>query len=300
VWGLWILSAASLALPVPGRLLVEAPPFGSAIVAQDGRIVRLGGWYDTAWSPDGSVVAGIRGRRLAVLDDRGAPRWTRRPHAAPAQPDWSPDGRRLAYRAGPALHVVGADGRHDRVVARGLRFAGPRWGPQGQLAWADARGAVHLAGGRRSAPGPPVRPGGLQWSADGTRLAAVSGTVVRVLDPATGALVRRIASPPRDHFQLGAYVGGQLVLYRHDFTRGTTHVTAGGGTLFAGRGIVADLTPSPDGRSVLLGRRGRDTWDFRPLASGARRAVRHVTRRLNPRATGLWAFPTVRGWRPTE
>jgi hypothetical protein len=35
-------SARPLAFPVPGRLLVEAPPFGLAIIEHDGRMVRLG------------------------------------------------------------------------------------------------------------------------------------------------------------------------------------------------------------------------------------------------------------------
>jgi WD40-like Beta Propeller Repeat len=309
-------TAGPLALPVQGRLLVEAPPFGLAIVEHDGRIARLGNWYDAAWSPDGARVAATHGRTLAVLDETGTVRWIdRRPaNAPPMQPDWAPDGRRLAYRSGRALRVVADDGRRDHAVANGLQFAGPRWRPgtPGQLAWADRHGSIHVldvAAARSrwtSPPGPPVRPNGLHWSTDGATLAAISGSTVRIFDATRGALLRRLSASRHNHFQFGAFARDQLILVRHDFTRGTSRVTriparrprAAERTVFAGRGSVLDATPSPDGRMVLLGRRSRDEWQFWPLfAAAAPRSIHGVTRRLNPQATGTWAFPTTRGWR---
>jgi len=311
-----VRTARPLALPVPGRLLVEAPPFGSAIVEHDGRVVRLGNWYDAVWSPDGQRVAATDGRAFAVLDEMGTVRWSdRRPaDAPPIQPDWASDGRLLAYRGGRSLRVVADDGRRDHAVAEGLQFAGPRWRPRfpRQLAWADRHGAVHLldvAAGRTrwtSPPGPPVRPSGLHWSPDGSTLAAVSGSVTRMFDARHGVLLRRLSASRHDHFQYAAFAGDQLVLVRHDFTRGTSRVTrvparsarAAERTVFAGRGSVVDVTPSPDGRMVLLGRRSRDEWQFQPLSGTApTRSIPGVTRRLNPQATGIWAFPTTRGWR---
>ncbi|HWK28199.1 MAG TPA: hypothetical protein VNS09_16660 [Solirubrobacter sp.] len=291
--------AAALALPAPGNLLVEAPSFGLAIVAQDGHVTRLGRWYDGAWSADGSVIAAVGDRRLVTLDDRGRVRW-RLPRREPAQPDWSSDGARLAYRDGAALRVVRADGRGDHARAARLGPAGPRWRPgaRGQLAYADARGVVRLLDGARTAwtsdSGPPVRPYGLRWSADGTRLAAISGSVVRVFDGATGRLVERIGTTRRNHFQLGVYAGGDLVLVRHDFSRGTSVVTRGTRTVLRGRGSVSDVTASPDGAWLLLGRRYADRWELR--SAGATREVHGVTRRINPGASGRWAFPIVRGW----
>ena len=107
-------AARSLALPVPGRLLVEAPPFGLAIVEHDGRIAQLGNWYDAAWSPDGARVAAIYGRTLAVLDETGTVRWIdRRPaNAPPTQPDWRLTGGALptaaAGRRASSLMMAGA------------------------------------------------------------------------------------------------------------------------------------------------------------------------------------------------
>jgi hypothetical protein len=115
----------------------------------------------------------------------------------------------------------------------------------------------------------------------------------------------RLSASQHDHFQCAAFAGNQLVLVRHDFTRGTSRVTrvqarsarAAEHTVFAGRGGIVDVTPSPDGRIVLLGRRSSDEWQFQPLSgtSPARR-IHGVTRRLNPQATGRWAFPATRGW----
>jgi hypothetical protein len=295
-----------LTLPVSGRLLVEAAPFGAAVVAADGSVTRLGEWYDSAWAPDGGGVAAVRGDELAVIDAAGAVQWRLR-RAEPVQPDWSPDGRRLAYRSGGVLRVVGADGRGDRAVARGLRFAGPRWRPgaRDQLAWVDERGSVRVRGAWRSAPGLQVRPYGLLWSQDGKFLAAISGSYVRIFDGDDGRLLRRVTTRRHNHFQFGTFAGDALILVRHDFTRGTSRVSAlrspraGERTLFAGRGTVGDVTASPGGTRLLMAMRGRDEWRFVPL-SGRRTtvAVQGVTRRLNPQATGLWAFPHTRGWRP--
>jgi hypothetical protein len=305
-----LLAGAAPLLPSPGQLLVEAAPFGAAIVDRDGAVTRLGTWYETAFSPEGRRLVGVRGNRLAVLDLRGRPTWSihRSPPRAGMQPDWSADGRRIAYASASGLRVVGARGAADRAVARGLRFAGPRWRPAAprELAWVDRFGRVRLLDvvSRRtmwrSATAPPVRPEGLRWSPDGKRLAAISGSQVRVFS-ADGRLVRRVRAERHDHFQTGTYTrDGRLVLVHHNFTRGRSRVTVLAGSereLLVRRGITADVTPSPDGRYLLLGRRTADEWRFLPLdADASTVVVEGVTRRVNPRAGGRWAFPRTRGW----
>ena len=151
-----------------------------------------------------------------------------------------------------------------------------------------------------------MRPNGLHWSPDGSTLAAVSGSVTRIFDARHGALLRRLPASRHNHFQHATFAGDQLVLVRYDFTRGTSSVTrvqarsarAAERTVFAGRGSVVDVTPSPDGRMVLPGRRSRNEWQFPPLSGTApARSIHGVTQRLNPQATGTWAFPATRDWR---
>jgi Tol biopolymer transport system component len=294
-------------LPAPGHLLVEGAPYGAAIVEQDGTVRPLGEWYETAFAPDGSAVVGARGDRVAVLDLDGRVRWRLRTSPSPsgAQPDWASDGRRIAYRYDADLRVVGARGFGDRRVAGGLRFAGPRWRPGSPhvLAWADRRGSVRtldVLTGRtlwRSGPGPPIQPAGLRWSPDGTRLAAIAGSLVRVFD-ASGRVVRRLRAGRRHgHFQTGAFTSAGLVLVQHDFRAGRSRVTLGEREILVRRGSTVDVTASPDGRYLLLGRRTADEWRFEPLSPGLEtEVVEGVTHRIHPRAGGRWAFPATRGW----
>ena len=60
--------------------------------------------------------------------------------------------------------------------------------------------------------------------------------------------------------------------------------------VFTGRGRVAGLASSPDGRWLLLDLRGADQWVLlgAPYVTGVA-ALRDVSRRLGPR-------PRVRGW----
>jgi hypothetical protein len=285
-----LLLAAALFAP-PGTLLVEAPPYGSAIVEPSGTITRLGAWYDTAWSPDGTRVAGTDGRRLSVIGS-----WTLR-RALPTSPTWSSDGTLIAYGSGDSVRVVGADGHGDHAVGHALRYTSLAFRPgTHQLAWQDRRGVIRVRDvstglrGWASRPGNRVRQ--LLWGPRGGRLAAISGSYVRMFGP-RGASVRRIEAGRRGHFQFGTYLGRKLVLVRHRFTDGATYVTRGDETLISDRGSVVDITASPDGTRLLLGRRSRNQWQLWPAAA----PIRDVTRGVNPDAGGLWAFPRVRGWR---
>jgi hypothetical protein len=294
-----------LRLPAGGALLARTPA-GLSILAADGARRRLGRWDDAAWSPSGRFVAVVRGSRLAALDRHGRVRWSlTRPYRL-AQPAWAPDGFHVAYRSANGLRVVAGDGTGDRFLAGRLGPAGSAWrpAPGAVVAWADQRGRVRTGDamtGRLSwagAPGPAVR--FLRWSADGSRLAAVSSRSLRVYD-AGGRLVRRLRIPRGQVVEAAAAArrGATLALALYDARRGYSQVATvplrrghAPQPLFGGRGRVADLTFSPPGGWLLVGWRGADQWMFL-RAPGAERAVSvaGVTKQLD--AT---AYPRVLGW----
>jgi hypothetical protein len=295
-------AARSLHLPAGGALLARTPA-GLSIVGADGARHRLGRWDDAVWSPSGRFVAVVRGSRLAALDRRGRVRWSlTRPYEL-AQPAWAPDGFHVAYRSANGLRVVAGDGTGDRFIAGRLGPAGPAWRPGAGaiVAWADARGRVRTADaltGRlrwATSPGPAVR--SLRWSADGTRLTAVSSRSLRIYD-AGGRLVRRTALPRGQVVEAAAPArrGTSLALALYDRRRGYSQVVTahhrGFEPLFGGRGRIADLTFSPGGGWLLVGWRGADQWMFL-RAPGADRvvSVAGVTQRLDAPA-----YPRVLGW----
>jgi hypothetical protein len=295
-----------LALPAGGAVLVGAPG-GLWIVEADGDRHRLGRWDAASWSPSGRFVAAVHGQRLAALDRRGRIRWSLTRPFALAQPAWSPDRFHVAYRSGNGLRVVAGDGTGDRFVAGGLGPAAPAWqpGPRPVVTWADRRGRVRAADAAsarelwNTASGPPVW--FLSWSADGSRLAAVSARAVRFYD-ARGRLLRRVRLPAGTTTDAAAFSrqGALLTLALHDARRDFSQVvttSAGDSTLrplFGGRGRIGGLVYSPPGGWLLVAWRGADEWVFlRTPAADRVRTVGSVMRRLEPDAS---AYPRVLGW----
>lgn len=297
-----------LALPAGGAVLVRAP--GSVwIVDADGDRHRLGRWDAASWSPSGRFVAVVHGQRLAALDRRGRVRWSLTRPFALAQPAWSPDRFHVAYRSGNGLRIVAGDGTGDRFLAGGLGPAAPAWQPglRPVVTWADRRGRVRTADALTArelwttASGPAVR--FLAWSADGTRVAAVSRRAVRFYDGG-GRLLRRLSLPAGTAVEAAAFSrqGALLTLALHDARRGFSQVvtTAAGRRsaslrpLFGGRGRIGGLLYSPPGGWLLVAWRGADEWVFlRTPAADRVKAVGDVTRRVEPRAS---AYPEVLGW----
>jgi WD40 repeat protein len=111
-----------------------------------------------AWSPDGELIAFVRGGggdgagRILVVDPEadGSARVLIEPDGAPADADpaWSPDGTRLAFvRTGPDgrfhLMIARADGKQVRpVLERDEPLGSPSWSPDGTtLAFTVGNGA---------------------------------------------------------------------------------------------------------------------------------------------------------------
>jgi TolB protein len=86
-----------------------------------------------AWSPDGSLIAYIRGAKIAVARTDGKLVRLVGTHGDPRRPTWSPDGSQIAFTdgAGRELLVVSADGTGLHGVATVASADTPAWSPDG-------------------------------------------------------------------------------------------------------------------------------------------------------------------------
>jgi hypothetical protein len=291
-------SSALVALPAPGRLLVQSPA-GPWIIQADGSRRLLGSYRDASWSPHGLFVAATRPSQLLALDPKGHVRWAlARPQVR--FPRWagSRTNTQLAYLAGRRLHVVAGDGTHDVDLCGepAAALVAPAWQPGAgrTLAYTTRRGRVYVldAGACslawRSAPFP--KPRLLRWSSDGKRLALVTNDKLVVFtdrQPVVRSLrgVSSIAFAPRGH-RLAVVRGGRLLLFDADRLADPPR------RIFSGAGSFRDVAWSPDGRWLLLSWPSADQLLF-IRSTGVRRllAYAHITEQF-----GGGAFPSVRGW----
>jgi dipeptidyl aminopeptidase/acylaminoacyl peptidase len=299
-------------LPAPGRLLVDSAQ-GPWVVQQDGSKRRLGSYETASWSPSGLFVVATQGRRLVALAPTSTDdiRWTVTPGRV-SDPRWAPSGFRIAYRVGAALRVVVGDGTNDHLFVRNVAAVAPAWHPdavRNVLAYVDEPGKIHVVDVDTRAELWSTSAGesvaSLAWSADGSRLVAVSTDGNATLYDASGDAVERF-----EHVTQAAYapVGDTLAYATHDpATDASSIVLVEGGrsrVLFTGSGEFQDLVWSPNGRWLLVAWPGPDQWLFfrtsiarTPTTQGLV-SVTNVGHEFDPGGDGAGTFPRVAGWAP--
>jgi RNA polymerase sigma-70 factor, ECF subfamily len=293
-----------LALPAPGRLLVEAPEPGSTwIVDADGARRHIGAWSYAAWSPHGRYVVVANGGELAAIDPTGRVRWTlaRNRVAWPAWEGTAVDTR-IAYLAASGLRVVAGDGTGDRLLDAYAAAEPPAWDPARlhTLAYETGGDVVLRAvdSGRTLWRTSVPAYGALAWSSDGRRLAVVAPSGITVLDGG-GHVVRTIGSlngqllgaafRPGTH-ELAVHVRYERVGSRRSEVKLVDVDHPGHARLlFAGPGVFGSLAWSPNGRWLLVTWPDADQFLF---VHGHRiRAFSGIARQF-----GGGAFPRIGGW----
>jgi hypothetical protein len=304
---------ALFSLPAQGRVLVTAPN-GVWVVSADGSRRRLGDYDEASWSPHGLHVVASSRSQLVALTPKGEVRWAiARPRVHDAR--WSPSGFRIAYLSGANLRVVAGDKTGDRRVDSAAKVA-PAWRPGEEHVLAYVAGGNNLTVMQTDdsqtlwssrVPGIPLH---LEWSADGSRLLALTsledGGFTLAVYGEGGRRLQSLVFPGR--FAAAAFAPND---HRIALVRGMTNqkgqtselLVVDGDSIrrqepvFTGKGMFSDVAWSPGGRWLLLGWPSADQWLFiRSTDVEKVKAVSSLAQQFDPGGTGAGAFPRVEGW----
>jgi len=312
--------APTRALPADGRLLVTAGQ-RAWIVRADGRRKSLGSFDGATWSPRGLLVAAWRGWGLTALEPSGRVRWAIRAPGRIRAAVWSPQGFHVVYLTQSHLRVVSGRGLGDSPLRRApepgslSRTAAGRVvpvtpafrpGAPRTLAFVDGERRVEvidvytgaLLWRSRNRVGARAR--ALSWTADGSRLLALTATAVQRWTADGRSLGRTPLGTGRVGVALApAPRGRRVALTQVDRATGRGEVVfagSAGAPLFEGRGRFDALQWSPDGRWLMVSWPSADQWLFlRPdrRSLGGVAAMRGITRRFGEptAALGGWCCP---------
>lgn len=304
---------ALFSLPTTGRVLVTAPR-GVWVVNADGSRRRLGDYDEASWSPRGLHVVASSRSQLVALTPNGDVRWAiARPRVHDARS--APSGFRIAYLSGANLRVVAGDKTGDRRVDAAARVA-PAWRPGEEhvLAYVARGGSLTVIQTDESqtlwSAGLAGTPLHLEWSADGSRLLALTslegGRFTLAVYDESGRRLQSLVLAGR--FAAAAFAPND---HRIALVRGVTNQKGEASELlvvdgdsirrqepvFTGKGRFSDVAWSPGGRWLLLGWPSADQWLFiRSTDVEKVKAVSSLALQFDPGGTGAGAFPRIEGW----
>jgi hypothetical protein len=234
-------------------------------------------------------------------------------------------GYRIAYRTGTSMRVVAGNGVQDHLLDPSVARRAPAWRPvplarakateggagANVVAIAEPDGSIEMIDADtlnvywRTGPGPV--PTDLAWSADASRLVALSGSELRVF-AGGGKLLRTVSLPSgmRATDAVFAPTGKSLALtataVRGNARRSELFLVGLGANHPKARPLLADpgtfdaLSWSPDGRWLLVAWRDADAWLFlRPQHPGDVETAGEISRQFSPGSTGA-ATPRPVGW----
>ncbi len=290
---------ALFSLPSGGRLLVNSDA-GTWIVQSDGSRRLLGRYAGATWSPHGRYVAASGGDELVALEPGGELRWSlARPGVRSARWTGTSTDTRIAYFDRTGLRVVAGDGTGDRLIAPAeTGLAAWRPGPRRELAYVSGSEVrvQDADSGRvvwRASRGPAEAVGSLSWSTDGSRLLVLAPHALRVYDD-RGHLVGRDDPSDGTIDAAAVFIPGtrRIAVVRVHGAQSDVFLLRSGRLLFRGTGVFESLTPSPDGRWLVVGWPTADQWVF--VGTDARRRIRAVSN--VSRQFRSTSFPRLEGW----
>jgi hypothetical protein len=303
---------AAFRLPEGGSLLVRSKGALFLVHANGSRLL-LGPYRDAAWSPHGRFVVATGGRHVVALDPRsGATRWSITAKAAVHGARWSlepavPPCCRVAYLSadraggGSTLHVIAGDGSGDRALVPAASQVAPAWQPGSRdraVAYVDPAGSVRVisANSGRLLAGPlrrGFRPTRLAWSADGARLLVLGPTRLLVVDSRLRSVVRMLSPADGGRVVSGSFLGrGHALVVLRRLAGGRSRLEllpakGAGSTLVTLVGTLSGMSPSPDGRSVLVGWGAADQWLLVPVGRGPTRRLTGLAKRFGSAAAPI-------------